>query len=60
VSKEPFVEFWDLISAGLGVCERADRRVVEGVHDGVYPRKDRFLYWSNEEYRSWMGREPLG
>ena len=27
---------------------------------GVYPRKDRFLYWFNEEYRGWMGREHLG
>ena len=62
VSKEPVVEFWDLISwQDWAVCERAQIGVSSKAYTtGVYPRKDRFLYWFNEEYRGWMGRASLG
>ncbi len=62
VSKEPVVAFWDLISwQDWAVCERAQVGVRSRAYrQGVYPRKDRFLYWFNEAYRGWMGRERLG
>jgi Rieske 2Fe-2S family protein len=62
VSTEPVVAFWDLISnQDWAVCERAQVGVQSRAYrSGVYPRKDRFLYWFNEEYRGWMGREPMG
>ena len=62
VSKEPVVDFWDLISKqDWAVCERAQVGVQSRAYrSGVYPRKDRFLYWFNEEYRRWMGRPSLG
>jgi Rieske 2Fe-2S family protein len=62
VSREPVVDFWDLISTqDWAVCERAQVGVQSRAYEsGVYPRKDRFLYWFNEEYRGWMGRDPMG
>jgi glycine betaine catabolism A len=62
VSNEPVVDFWDLISKqDWAVCERAQVGVQSRAYTtGVYPRKDRFLYWFNEEYRHWMGRPSMG
>jgi len=62
VSKEPVVDFWDLISKqDWEVCQRAQVGVQSRAYTtGVYPRKDRFLYWFNEEYRRWMSRSALG
>jgi phenylpropionate dioxygenase-like ring-hydroxylating dioxygenase large terminal subunit len=61
VSAEPVVEFWDLISKqDWAVCERAQVGVRSRAYTtGIYPRKDRFLYWFNEEYRQWMGRPSM-
>jgi Rieske 2Fe-2S family protein len=62
VSKEAVVDFWDLISKqDWAVCERAQVGVQSRAYKtGVYPRKDRFLYWFNEEYRRWMSRPAMG
>jgi Rieske 2Fe-2S family protein len=62
VSEEPFVAFWDLISRqDWEVCERAQLGVSSRAYRaGVYPRKDRFLFWFNEQYRAAMGRERIG
>ena len=59
---EPVVELWDLISRqDWAVCERAQTGVSSrSYRAGVYPRKDRFLFDFNEQYRREMGRPQLG
>ena len=59
---EPTVELWDLISKqDWEICERAQTGVSSRAYrQGVYPRKDRFLFDFNERYRAQMGRPQLG
>jgi Rieske 2Fe-2S family protein len=59
---EPVVELWDLISRqDWSVCERAQTGVSSRAYKtGVYPRKDRFLFDFNEQYRREMGRPTIG
>jgi len=59
---EPVVELWDLISKqDWVICERAQTGVTSrSYRQGVYPRKDRFLFDFNERYRTEMGRPQLG
>ena len=59
---EPVVELWDLISRqDWAVCQRAQTGVgSRSYRAGVYPRKDRFLFDFNEQYRREMGRPQLG
>ena len=59
---EPVVELWDLISRqDWAVCQRAQTGVSSrSFKSGVYPRKDRFLFDFNEQYRREMGRPQLG
>lgn len=43
------------------MCERAQLGVSSRAYTaGVYPRKGRFLFWFNEQYRAAMGRERIG
>ncbi len=59
---EPTVDLWDLISKqDWEVCSRAQTGVTSrAFRQGVYPRKDRFLFDFNERYRAEMGRPRLG
>ena len=59
---EPVVDLWDLISKqDWEVCARAQTGVTSrAFRQGVYPRKDRFLFDFNERYRAEMGRPLLG
>jgi Rieske 2Fe-2S family protein len=59
---EPVVELWDLISRqDWAVCSRAQTGVGSlSYRAGVYPRKDRFLFDFNEQWRRRMGRPTLG
>ena len=59
---EPTIELWDLISKqDWEVCARAQTGVTSrAFRQGVYPRKDRFLFEFNERYRAEMGRPQLG
>ena len=58
---DPVVELWDLISKqDWTICERAQTGVSSrSYRSGVYPRKDRFLFEFNEQYRRALGRPPL-
>ena len=55
---DPVVELWDLISKqDWTICERAQTGVSSrSYRSGVYPRKDRFLFEFNEQYRRALGR----
>ncbi len=59
---EPVVELWDLISQqDWAVCSRAQTGVGSRSYKrGVYPRKDRFLFDFNEQYRRRMSRPTIG
>jgi glycine betaine catabolism A len=59
---DPVVELWDLISKqDWKVCERAQTGVGSRAYrQGVYPRKDRFLFDFNERWREEMGRPTVG
>ncbi len=59
---DPVVQLWDLISRqDWAVCERAHTGVrSRAFKTGVFPRKDRFLFAFNEQYRREMGRPLLG
>ena len=58
---DPVVELWDLISKqDWTICERAQTGVSSrSYRSGVYPRKDRFLFEFNEQYRRALGRPTL-
>ncbi len=58
---DPVVELWDLISKqDWTICERAQTGVSSrSFRSGVYPRKDRFLFEFNEQYRRALGRPTL-
>jgi Rieske 2Fe-2S family protein len=58
---EPVVELWDLISRqDWEICQRAQTGVGSRAYkSGVYPRKDRFLFDFNEQYRVQLGRPTV-
>ena len=58
---DPVVELWDLISRqDWEICQRAQTCVGSRAYrSGVYPRKDRFLFDFNEQYRAQLGRPTV-
>jgi phenylpropionate dioxygenase-like ring-hydroxylating dioxygenase large terminal subunit len=58
---DPVVELWDLISRqDWEICQRAQTGVGSRAYrSGVYPRKDRFLFDFNEQYRAQLGRPTV-